>query len=74
MRVYLRNAYWPHPSLYWLLEAHYHVIVALTSMDSSLPDVYKEEINVFSNELASILPQNSKYDYAIDLEEGKTLP
>jgi len=41
---------------------------------SGLPKVYKEEINVFSNELASILPQNFKYDHAIDLEEGKTPP
>ena len=40
-------------------------------MDPGLPDIYKEEINVFSNKLASILPQNSKYDYAINLEEGK---
>ena len=42
-------------------------------MAPSLLDIYKEEINIFSNELASILLQNSKYDYAIDLEEGKTL-
>jgi len=40
----------------------------------SLLDIYKEEINIFSNELVSILPQNSKYNYAIDIEEGKTLP
>jgi len=39
-----------------------------------LPDIYKEEINIFSNKLVSILPQNSKYDHIIDLEEGKTLP
>jgi hypothetical protein len=39
-----------------------------------LPDVYKEEINIFSDELASTLSQNSKYNYAIDLEEGKTPP
>jgi len=43
-------------------------------MALSLPDIYKKEINVFSNKLASILPQNSKYNYAIDLKEGKTLP
>ena len=40
-------------------------------MAPSLPDVYKEEINVFFNKLASILPQSSKYNYIIDLEEGK---
>jgi len=43
-------------------------------MASGLPEVYKEEINVFFNKLASILPQNSKYDHTIDLEEGKTPP
>jgi len=31
-------------------------MVALTSIDPGLPDIYKEEINVFSNKLASILP------------------
>ena len=41
-------------------------------MAPSLLDIYKEEINIFSNELASTLSQNSKYDYTIDLEEGKT--
>jgi hypothetical protein len=41
-------------------------------MAPSLLDIYKEEINIFSNELVSILPQNSKHDYIIDLEEGKT--
>jgi len=73
VRVYLRNAYRPYPSLYWLPEVYYYIIVASTSIAPGLPDIYKEEINVFSNKLASILPQNSKYDYAIDLEEGKTL-
>jgi hypothetical protein len=43
-------------------------------MAPSLLDIYKEEINIFSNKLVSILSQNSKYDYTIDLEEGKTLP
>ncbi len=42
-------------------------------MAPSLLDIYKEEINIFSNKLASILSQNSKYNYAINLEEGKTL-
>ena len=73
VRVYLRNACQPHPSLHWLPEAHYYAIVALTSVAPSLLDIYKEEIDVFSNKLVSILPQNSKYDHAIDLEEGKTL-
>jgi len=41
---------------------------------SGLLEVYKEEINIFFNKLVSILPQNSKYNYAINLEEGKTLP
>ena len=43
-------------------------------MDFGLPDIYKEEINIFSNKLASILLQNSKYNYIIDLKESKTLP
>jgi len=42
-------------------------------MAPGLLEVYKEEINVFFNELASILPQNFEYDYVINLEEGKTL-
>jgi hypothetical protein len=52
---------------------NYYVIVALTSVAPGLLDVYKEEIDVFSNKLVSILSQNSKYNYAINLEEGKTL-
>jgi len=42
-------------------------------MAPGLPDIYKEEIDVFSNKLVSMLPQNSKYNYAINLEEGRTL-
>jgi hypothetical protein len=42
-------------------------------MAPSLLDIYKEEINIFSNKLASTLLQNSKYNYIINLEEGKTL-
>ena len=42
-------------------------------MDSSLLNAYKKEINIFFNKLVSIPPQNSKYNYVIDLEEGKTL-
>ena len=49
-------------------------MVASTSAGSDLPDVYKEEIDVFSDELASVLQQNSEYDHAIDLKEGKTPP
>jgi len=41
-------------------------------MAPSLLNIYKEEINIFSNKLVSILPQNSKYNYIINLEEGKT--
>jgi len=39
-------------------------------MGLSLPEVYKKYTNIFLEELASILPQNSKYNYAIDLEKG----
>jgi len=42
-------------------------------MALGLLDIYKEEINIFSNKLASTLLQNSKYNYIIDLEKGKTL-
>jgi len=56
VRAHLQNIYRLYPSLHWLLKAHYHVIVASTSVDPSLPNIYKEEIDVFSNELASILP------------------
>ena len=42
-------------------------------MGSSLPEVYKKYANIFSKELASILQQNSKYDYTINLEEGQIL-
>ena len=43
-------------------------------MGPGLPEVYKKYTDIFSKELASILPQNSKYDYTIDLEEGQTPP
>ena len=41
-------------------------------MAPSLLNIYKEEINIFTNKLVNTLLQNSKYDYAINLEEGKT--
>jgi len=56
VRVYLQNVYQLYPSLYWLLEVYYYIIVALISIDPSPLDIYKEEINIFSNKLASILP------------------
>ena len=43
----------------------------MTSTGFDLPDIYKEEIDIFSDELASVLQQNSEYDYAINLKEGK---
>ena len=43
-------------------------------MAPGLLDIYKEEIDIFSNKLVSTLSQNSKYNYVIDLEEGKTPP
>jgi len=49
-------------------------MVALTSIAPGLPDIYKKEINIFSNKLVSMLPQNSKYNHAINLEEGRTPP
>ena len=42
-------------------------------MGFDLSDVYKEEINVFFNKLGSILLQNFKYNYVINLKEGKML-
>jgi len=42
-------------------------------MGFNLLNIYKEKINVFFNKLASILPQNFKYNYVIDLEKGKIL-
>ena len=47
-------------------------MVASTSIGFDLLDIYKEEINVFFNKLVSILPQNSKYDYVINLKKSKT--
>jgi hypothetical protein len=55
------------------LEVYYYIIVALTSIAPNLLNIYKEEIKIFSNKLASTLSQNSKYNYIINLEEGKTL-
>ena len=45
-------------------------MVALTSVGPGLLEVYKKYTDIFSKELVSILPQNSKYNYTIDLEEG----
>jgi hypothetical protein len=39
-------------------------------MGPSLLEVYKKYTNIFSKELASIIQQNSKYNYVINLEEG----
>ena len=49
-------------------------MVTSTFIGSGLPEVYKKYANIFSKELASVLQQNSKYDYAIDLEEGQMPP
>ena len=45
-------------------------MVALTFVGFSLLKVYKKYANIFSKELVSMLQQNSKYNYIIDLEEG----
>ena len=47
-------------------------MVTLTFIGSSLLKVYKKYTNIFSKELASVLQQNSKYNYVINLEEGQT--
>ena len=47
-----------------------YLLVRLHVLGPGLLEVYKKYTDIFSKELASILPQNSKYDYAIDLEEG----
>ena len=42
-------------------------------MGFNLLNIYKEKINVFFNKLASILQQNFKYNYTINLKEDKIL-
>ena len=39
-----------------------------------LKECYQEYHDVFSDELAGIIAQNSEYDYAIKLETGKMPP
>ena len=46
-------------------------MVILIFMAPSLPDIYKKEIDVFFNKLASLLLQNSKYNHAINLKKSK---
>ena len=46
-------------------------MVTSTSVGFNLLDVYKEEIDIFFNKLASILLQNSKYDHIINLKKNK---
>ena len=41
---------------------------------SKIPSGLRDLLRVFSGRRAHILPQNSEYDHAIDLEEGKTPP
>jgi hypothetical protein len=79
VHVYLRyledrmqNACEPHPDLYWLPKAQIGTMVASMQIDSRIPDCYQDELDVFSEELASVLPQNSEHDHAIDLEDSKT--
>jgi len=45
-------------------------MVALTFIGFSLLKVYKKYINIFFKELVSILLQNFKYNYIINLKEG----
>jgi len=45
-------------------------MVVLIFVGLNLLKVYKKYTNIFSKELVSILPQNFKYNYTIDLEKG----
>ena len=44
------------------------------TLEDEIPAEYADEMDVFSDELAKLLPQNSEHDHTIDLEEGKTPP
>lgn len=52
------------------------VIAAVQSQPEApiLPEQYREYLDVFSIENAGILPPNTEFDHAIDLEEGKVPP
>jgi hypothetical protein len=70
----MQNACKPYPDLNWLPKAQIGAIVTSMQIDSGIPDCYQDKLDVFSEELARILPQNSEHDHAINLEDGKTLP
>ena len=50
-----------------------HTIVTLTFIGLSLLKVYKKYTNIFSKKLASIIQQNFKYNYIINLKKGQIL-
>jgi hypothetical protein len=42
--------------------------------EEALPPEYIEFIDIFSEEQAGILPENTTYNHIIDLKEGTQLP
>jgi hypothetical protein len=41
--------------------------------ENDIPEVYKDELEVFSEALSQTLLSSNEWDYAIELEDSKTL-
>ena len=65
----------PHPDLSNVpSQAYPSLLMAAIAERQELKECYQEYHDVFSDELAGIIAQNSEYDHAIELETGKMPP
>jgi hypothetical protein len=54
-----------HPELYWLPDRYFKVTVAAKLPGNEILEVYKDELEAFSEALPQALPSSSEWDYAI---------
>jgi hypothetical protein len=52
------------------MEKSIRLRATMNASEEALPPEYIEFVDIFSEEQASILPENAAHDHAIDLKEG----
>jgi hypothetical protein len=63
-----------HAELYWLPDRYFEATIAAMPPKNDIPEVYKDKLEIFSEALLQTLLSSNEWDYAIELEDGKTLP
>jgi hypothetical protein len=74
LRDSLRKACELHAELHWLPDHYFEATIAAIPPENDIPEVYKDELEVFSEALSQTLPSSNEWDHAIELEDGKTPP